>query len=980
MARAVRVHDWAKTPLGPAASWPASLKFAVELILASGASMVVRWGPDLIQIYNDAYREFLGGKHPALGRPARECWPEVWSDIEPILHRVMNGETLSFQNKHFVITRGGCTEDVWFTVSYSPIRNERGEPGGVLATSFETTAQVKAEVALRASEARFRNIYSYALGSIAILDWDGRFLQCNPAFCSLLGYAEAEITGKNFASLVHPAERERNADLARHLRNGEMPYFEVEGRYLRKDGQPVWVRKNVSMFPGEAGEPPRFLVVAVDIGETKRSELALREAEERLRFALDAAGAGIWESLPGSGGFTASERALALHGLAPGTPLTYENTLSTLHPDDRPRFAQALRHTVEMGERFSLEWRVPQPDGSVRWIDSQAELHAAEGKKRLVGVVRDITEAKRAAEELRLTTERFELAIKGSPIVVSCQDLDLRYTWIYNPSPSFRTAQIIGKRDGDIYERAEDAEITEAIKREVIQTGKSHRSEVVIRFEGVDRHFDLLADPMMDDGKICGVRCAAIDITDRKQAEEKIRESEALLKAATDNASVGLVLLDKDRRYRFVNRSYARILALGEEDLVGKGPAKVLASIYEDQISPHLDRAFAGNRVTYELVKPAPPGDPNYYSVIYEPLRNGQGEVSNVIVVIFDITAVKRAQLHVAASEARFRGIYEYAATGISIFDLEGRFQSGNPAYFAMLGYAEDDIRGKGFWDFVHPDDRETNLAHFRQVIAQQKPSFEIVNRYVGKHGEPIWVHKHVSLVRDAEGEPVNVIALVTDMTERKLHEEQVELLMREVNHRSKNLLAVVQAIASRTLATSPQDFIGRFGERVQALSANQDLLVKNDWKGASLDELILTQLAHFADLIGTRIELAGPSCVVSANAAQTLGMALHELATNAGKYGALSNKAGRVRVRWDIEQAGSEGASFTMSWTEHGGPPAVPPVHVGFGSTVIGSMAEGNLCAKVEMAYAAPGFSWELRCPAREVLEAHCFDTAGLQ
>jgi two-component sensor histidine kinase len=117
------------------------------------------------------------------------------------------------------------------------------------------------------------------------------------------------------------------------------------------------------------------------------------------------------------------------------------------------------------------------------------------------------------------------------------------------------------------------------------------------------------------------------------------------------------------------------------------------------------------------------------------------------------------------------------------------------------------------------------------------------------------------------------------------------------VNHRSKNILAVVQAIARQTVATTPHDFIDRFQDRLLALSASQDLLAKNKWKGVHLDKLARSQLAHFNDLIGTRIKMRGPPLLVSASAAQTLGMALHELATNAGKYGALSDDAGRVHL-----------------------------------------------------------------------------------
>jgi two-component sensor histidine kinase len=135
---------------------------------------------------------------------------------------------------------------------------------------------------------------------------------------------------------------------------------------------------------------------------------------------------------------------------------------------------------------------------------------------------------------------------------------------------------------------------------------------------------------------------------------------------------------------------------------------------------------------------------------------------------------------------------------------------------------------------------------------------------------------------------------------------------MREMSHRAKNMLGLVQAIARQTATRTPEDFIERFSERIQALSANQELLVRGEWKGVETEDLVRAQLSHFADLIGSRISAQGPKLRVRAAGAQAIGLALHELATNAGKYGALSTDTGRVDIRW-----GTDGDAFTMSWVE---------------------------------------------------------------
>jgi two-component sensor histidine kinase len=174
----------------------------------------------------------------------------------------------------------------------------------------------------------------------------------------------------------------------------------------------------------------------------------------------------------------------------------------------------------------------------------------------------------------------------------------------------------------------------------------------------------------------------------------------------------------------------------------------------------------------------------------------------------------------------------------------------------------------------------------------------------------------------------------------------------------------VVDAIARQTATKNPDDFVERFSECVKALSASQDLLVRNLWRGVDVEELVRAQLAHFTDLIGSRIVVDGPKVCLKAAGAQAVGLALHELATNAGKYGALSVDTGRVDVCW------ADGETFTMSWTERGGPPVSAPEHRGFGTIVTKAMAEHSVNGTVLLDYTPSGVTWRLTCPAANALE----------
>ena len=188
---------------------------------------------------------------------------------------------------------------------------------------------------------------------------------------------------------------------------------------------------------------------------------------------------------------------------------------------------------------------------------------------------------------------------------------------------------------------------------------------------------------------------------------------------------------------------------------------------------------------------------------------------------------------------------------------------------------------------------------------------------------------------------------------------------MCEISHRAKNMLALVQAMARQTAAREPEDYIERFTERIEALAANHDLLVHNEWHGVDVEDLVRAQLAHFSHLVGSRIALHGSPVRLNAAAAQAIGLALHELATNAAKYGALSLNIGRVDVGWRCD-----GDIFAVSWTESKGPPVSPPKRRGFGSTVINSMVKQTVNGEVQHDYIPSGVAWNLTCPAANALE----------
>jgi two-component sensor histidine kinase len=245
----------------------------------------------------------------------------------------------------------------------------------------------------------------------------------------------------------------------------------------------------------------------------------------------------------------------------------------------------------------------------------------------------------------------------------------------------------------------------------------------------------------------------------------------------------------------------------------------------------------------------------------------------------------------------------------------------------------------------------------------------KIEYRVVGDDGKERWIESEWHLEVGPDAAPVRTFVANLDITERKQSEEQKKLLMAEINHRSKNLLSVVQAIVTQSARrANPETFASNLSDRLQGLSASQDLLIKSDWHGIEMSELIKAQLYHFKDLIGTRILFGGPSVHLTAAGAQAMGMALHELATNGAKHGSLSTSDGTVRILWEISS--DEAPLFSIQWIEEGGAPIAAPTRKGFGHLVTGAIAESALGGKVAMDFPDTGLIWRLSAPVTDALE----------
>ncbi len=299
MARRIREMDWSATPLGSREAWPQSLKLSIALILASGFPMAIRWGPELVLIYNDAYRPILRDKHPeALGRSLREVWWELYPELGPLNEAILRGEREAYfaENHPWTVRRqGSLVEDARFTISYSPIPDEASPHGigGILTTCIETTERVRKEEALRllndrleaeiAQRVRERDrIWQVSEDLLGVSNFEGYFTSVNPAWTALLGWSEDEIKRMHVSELRHPDDAAHSMAGRRRLAEG-VPTVRLENRFRHKDGSWRWLAWTLTV------ENEVIYLIGRHITAEKLAAEALRESERQFRLFSEAA-------------------------------------------------------------------------------------------------------------------------------------------------------------------------------------------------------------------------------------------------------------------------------------------------------------------------------------------------------------------------------------------------------------------------------------------------------------------------------------------------------------------------------------------------------------------------------------------------------------------------------------------------------------------------------------------------------------------
>lgn len=519
----------------------------------------------------------------------------------------------------------------------------------------------------------------------------------------------------------------------------------------------------------------------------------------------------------------------------------------------------------------------------------------------------------------------------------------------------------------------------EPAMKQVLETGLPLRG-LVIRGEtpakpGEVREWRSHYYPVFNcDGAVEGIGLACEEVTERVALERANARLQTRLAAALRAGRLGVHEFHPDTGQIIWDETVRSIWGLTFDEPVSY--EKFIAGVHPDDL-PGVEAAVAA------ALDPAGTGR---YEAIFRVLERtsqavrwvrADGDVTfdgivpvQLVGTVKDITERQEADARLRAAHDTFRHLVDRSPFGVYAVDADFRLvqvSDGAQKIFQNI----HPLIGRDFAEVLHiiwqePFASEAT-ALFRHTLATGEPyhSPSTVQRRsdIDTTEAYDWKIERVALPSGP-----GVVCHFYDLSERQAFEQRIQFLMHEVNHRAKNMLAVVDAVARQTASAGYDGFVARFSERVGALAASQDLLMRTDWAGASLDALVESQLLPFKDLIGTRIRIAGPPIDVAPAPTQTLGMALHELSTNAAKYGALSSTAGHVAVFWSIDYD-AEGPLFIMNWFESDGPSVQAPTRTGFGGRVAKVFVEKALSGQVAVDYSESGLRWTLRCPLLRVV-----------
>ena len=643
------------------------------------------------------------------------------------------------------------------------------------------------ERALRESEELYRSTFDLSAVGIAHVDPEGKWLRVNKRLCEIVGYDESELVKIRFQDITHPDDLAADLQQAEKLRDGKLATYSMEKRYLRKEGQAIWINLTVSGVRDSSGKLKHFIAVVEDINARKNAEIALRETDERLRLAQTVAHLGTfeWDMAKGVNHWTPELEKM--YGLTPGAFAGNQEAFEqTIHPEDRDTMRSLIEKATREGEAEG-EWRIVWPDGTIHWIFGRASVFRDEQGKpqRMIGANIDITERRKAHEALQDSQAQLALALESSCTGMFDYDLiERRGKWnpqmasIYNFSPKGEYISVEEWRNlfhpDDVERLAQEAE----------RVWRGRDKPFTFEFRTVRRggetrwilsHGRIVRD---QEGKAVRMIGTHTDITDRKLAEQSLRQHETELKEAQRLAKIGSwhwtpasdTVIWSDELYRIAGRD-PRLPAVSYQD-----HHKLYTPESWERLQAAVHQALNnGTPYSVEVEMVRPDGQKKWVTACGEAQHDSQGAIVSLRGTVQDITERKRMEEELRNAEERTRFSLETANIGT----WEWNVQTGEVCWSSNMEAVHGQAPGSfgnsfdSFFEGVFIEDRERVMQEIKSALSGAG-KYKTEYRQYRSDGTLGWMEVHGRVEFDCEGKPLRMFGVCANVTERKQAEEQL--------------------------------------------------------------------------------------------------------------------------------------------------------------------------------------------------------------
>jgi PAS domain S-box-containing protein len=747
----------------------------------------------------------------------------------------------------------------------------------------------------------------------------------------------------------------------------------------------------------------------------RETEDALRLSNAKLRMALDIGKVGSWEHDLRTGEVTGTATFKATLGLPLDASLNYDEFQKLIHPGDMDRMSQAIVFALKTKTDFNIEHRVIRPDGRIgRVLVRGGAIFEGEEPVRLMGIIQDVTAREQAKEDMHSAQRRQEFLLNLNDQLRSLEDPDAIMEATAKSLGRFLKVDCAGYGEVD-EERGVILVEREWSKGAIGNEGRAYRlydflptmmaelkqgrpifvedirtdpradnPEVQAAYSTINARA-ALAVPLLKNQKLTAVLymhtsqprawfgdelSLVEDVAERTwtavekaRAERDLRETDARFRLIAESLPALVWILNPKTELLYTNERWVTYSGLPREEALGHSWTRAIHPDDMARMSEELVPVVTLHTpYTTEARYRSHEGHYRWHLIQGAPIHSATGEFKGWVGTSVDIHDLKVTEEALRKSEEQLRIALQAARMGDWSWDIATDIFALSDRAAEIFGLNRGSITKENLARQIHPNDLPRMIESKMQAIQnQQQFSTELRVRRLNDNVQ-IWVAAQGQVIYDQGGIPSGMTGVVQDITDRKQAEHRQQLLIRELHHRVKNTLATVQAIVGSTArtASSIDEFYQGFVGRIVSLSRTHNLLTEDLWQKAALEDLVQTELGPYADEARNRIIVEGPHVELPSEAAVPIGMAIHELTTNAAKHGALSTFGGQVEVRWRVEP-GEERPILHFAWIEHGGPRVSTPTRQGFGSRLLRRVLATQLQADVQMDFPEEGLHFTM-------------------